>query len=185
MPRRPHLRTAALSAVPLLCVTLLASGCGYALVGRASNLPDDVRAVYVQPLDNRTARSQVDQFLTRSIADELVTRQRFQVLSSPSGSDATISGAVTGFSVTPVAFDDQGRATEYEIVIRAAMEFRRAPQGGEEEGRVLWSNSSYLFRQNYPLDLSDLEYFDREDLALQEAAKSFAETMVSDLLEGF
>lgn len=171
--------------VLLLLAALATSGCGYALVGRASNVPDDVRAVYVEPLDNRTSRSQVDQFVTRAIADELVTRQRFQVLSSESGADAVISGAVTAFAVTPVAFDDQGRATEYEIVIRAAMEFARVPVGGEEEGEVLWSNNSYVFRENYPLDLSDLEYFDREDLALEEAAQSFAETMVSDLLEGF
>ena len=65
------------------------------------------------------------------------------------------------------------------------MEFARVPVGEEDEGEVLWSNNSYVFRENYPLDLSDLEYFDREDLALEEAAQSFAETMVSDLLEGF
>lgn len=172
-------------ALLLLLAALAAAGCGYSLIGRATNVPEDVRAVYVEPLDNRTSRSQVDQFVTRALADELVTRQRFKVLSSESGADATISGAVTAFAVTPVAFDEQGRATEYEIVIRAAMEFRRVPVGSEDEGQILWSNNAYVFRENYPLDLTDLEYFDREDLALQEAAESFAETMVSDLLEGF
>jgi hypothetical protein len=172
----------------LICVvlaTLALTGCGYSLVGRASNVPDDVEAVYVQPLVNRTARTQVDQFLTRAIADELVTRRRFDVLSSVGGADAVISGAVTGFAVTPVAFDDEGRATEYEVVIRSAMEFRRVPPGRDEKGEVLWANSSYQFRENYPVELTDVEYFDQEDLALQEAAKRFAETVVSDLLEGF
>jgi len=181
--RRATLIPALLAVLTLAVVTL--AGCGYSLVGRASNVPADVGAVYVQPLENRTPRTQVDQFLTRAIADELVTRRRFDVLSSASGADAVISGAVTGFAVTPVAFDDQGRATEYEVVIRSAMEFRRVPAAADEEGRLLWSNSSYQFRENYPVELTDLAYFDQEDLALQEAAKRFAETVVSDLLEGF
>jgi hypothetical protein len=168
-----------------LALPLALSSCGYSLVGRASNVPDDVKAVYVQPLENRTARTQVDQFLTRAIADELVTRRRFEVLSSAGGADAVISGAVTGFAVTPVSFDAEGRATEYEVVIRAAMQFRRVPDRPDEEGQLLWSNSAYQFRENYPVELTDLAYFDQEDLALQEAAKRFSETVVSDLLEGF
>jgi outer membrane lipopolysaccharide assembly protein LptE/RlpB len=167
--------------IPLLAALLAAGGCGYALVGRASNVPADVKQVYVQPLENRTPRSQADQFLTRAIAGELVTRQRFAVLSSPEGADAVISGAVTAFAVTPVAFDDQGRATEYEIVITAAMQFRRSG----EDGEVLWQNDRYVFRQSYPISVSETEYIDLGDQALQEAAERFAATMVSDLLEGF
>ena len=167
--------------VPLLAALVATGGCGYALVGHASNVPTDVHEVYVQPLENRTPRAQADQFLTRSIADELVTRQRFAVLSSPEGADAVISGAVTAFAVTPVAFDAEGRATEYEIVITAAMEFRRAG----EDGEVLWQNDRYVFRQSYPISVSEVEYIDLGDQALQEAADRFAETMVSDLLEGF
>jgi len=174
-----HLRRLVL--LPVLAAIVATSGCGYALVGRASNVPDDVEAVYVEPLQNRTGRSQADQFLTRAIADELVTRRRFTVLSSGEGSDAVISGAVTAFGITPVAFDEEGRAIEYEIVITAAMEFRRSG----EEGEVLWQNDRYVFRQNYPVEVDETEYFDRGDQALQEAAERFAETMVSDLLEGF
>lgn len=166
----------------LLAVLVTSAGCGYNLVGRAANVPEDVQRVYVRPLENRTPRSQADQFLTRAIADELVTRQRFVVLSSAGeGEDAVISGAVTAFAVTPVAFDAEGRATEYEIVISAAVQFKRPG----EDGEVLWSNERYVFRQNYPIEVDVVDFIDREDQALQEAASRFAETMVSDLLEGF
>lgn len=163
-------------------VLLLAalSGCGYALVGRGSNIPEDVREVYVQPLENRTQRSQVEQALTRSIADEMVTRQRFAVVGSPDGADAVLSGAVTGFYITPVTFDAEGRATEYEIAITAQFAFKRT--GAEE---VLWSADRYTFRESYPIDANEAGYFDREDEAIEEAAERFAETVVSDLLEGF
>lgn len=176
--RRRFAPLAALAAV--LAAVLATAGCGYALVGQASNIPADVERVYVAPLENRTPRSQADQVVTRAIADELITRQRFTVVDSQDEADAVLSGAVNGFGVTPVSFDDQGRATEYEISITAEMLFQRVP--GEE---VLWSNEQYVFRQNYPVEISETEYFDREDLALQEAAERFAETMVTDLLEGF
>jgi hypothetical protein len=35
------------------------------------------------------------------------------------------------------------------------------------------------------VDTQELEYFDRENLALESAADRFAETVVTDLLEGF
>lgn len=166
----------------LLVATLIGSvGCGYSLVGRASNLPADIRRIHVQTLENRTQRSQVEQFLANAIAQELVTRQRFKVAPSAADADAELSGAVTAFNVTPVTFDDQGRATEYEIAITAKMTFRRTGQ----EGAILWSNDQYVFRQSYAVEVSAAGYFDQEDSAIEKASVSFAETMVSDLLEGF
>lgn len=170
----------------LALAAALLSGCGYALVGRASNIPEDVRRVYVEPLENLTARSQVEQFLTRSITDELVTRQRFKVVASRSEADAVLSGTVTAFAVTPVTFDGQGRATEYEIVINARMAFvRRDGDGDPTNDQVIWSNDRYVFREPYEVEVSPEQYFDREDVAIEDAADRFAETMVSDLLEGF
>lgn len=163
-----------------LVFSLSLGGCGYALVGRGSNIPADIREVYIRPLENRTPRSQVEQFLTRAIADEMVTRQRFAVVAGTEGADAELSGAVVFFGATPVTFDPGGRATEYEIAITAQITFKR--MGSDE---VLWSNDNYTFRQTYPIEATGAEYVDREDEAIEEAAERFAETMVSDLLEGF
>ncbi len=170
------------SLAPLVAGLLVATltGCGYTLVGRASNIPDDVRRVYLRAFENNTARVQVDQILTRALADELVTRQRFQLLSAPEGADAEISGAVLSFLVNPVSFDAEGRATEYEISVEAKIAFRRL--GAEA---VLWENDRYVFRDSYPLEASELGYQDRETPAIEATAKKFAETVITDLLEGF
>jgi len=74
----PRLR----GVVSLLIMTCLSSGCGYALVGRGSNLPPEVRNVYLKPFENGTGRARVDSILTQAVADELVTRQRFAVVAS-------------------------------------------------------------------------------------------------------
>ncbi len=156
-------------------------GCGYSLVGRASNLPSDISEVYIRPLENRTQRSQVEQFLTSAIAQELVTRQRFQVVQSPANADAELSGAVTGFVVTPVTFDREGRATEYEISILSRLVLRRTGDDPVE----LWSSDRFQFRENYKLDVSAEGFFDLEDTAIEKLAGRFAETLVTTLLEGF
>lgn len=213
---------------------LILSGCGYALVGRGSNLPEDIREVYIRPLENRTPRSQVEQELTRAIADELVQRQRFAVVGNVDEADAEISGAVVFYGATPITFDAEGRATEYEIAITAQIVFKRTSPGGSAPAAgatapaeaaptattpppgtpdrppgapgttgtpgapgaprvpatpvidplVIWSNDRYTFRETYEI-AADANYVDLEDEAIQEAAERFAETMVSDLLEGF
>jgi outer membrane lipopolysaccharide assembly protein LptE/RlpB len=169
---------AAITVLAALAVSL--AGCGYGLVGRGNNLPADIRSVYLKPLENKTPRTQAEQFLTRAIADELVTRQRFSVVASEAGADAELSGAVVAFGATPVTFDNSGRATEYEISITASILFKRV---GKEQ--ILWKNERYNFRESYPVEVSNTGYFDQENLALEKASKRFAQTMVSDLLEGF
>jgi len=160
------------------------AGCGYALVGRGTSLPEDIRTIYVQTLANRTARAQVDQILTQAIIDEFVTRRRFEVVRSQIEADAVMSGTVMAFNTRPVTFaregSTSGRATEYEIIITANMEFRRT-----DSGDVLWRQSQYQFRESYQVDVSEIEYFDRQDQALEEVAGKFAETLVIDVLEGF
>lgn len=169
--------------VALVALSLVAgvlAGCGYALVGRGTNVPEDVREVYLSPFENRTQRQQVDQFVTEAIAEELVTRRRFDMVGDRAAADADLSGAVVGFGLTPITFDDQGRATSYEISITAQVLFRRVP--GDE---VLWRAENYLFRETYEVDLGEGGFLDLEEQALRDAAERFAETMVSDLLEGF
>ena len=79
-----------------------------------------------------------------------------------------------------MTFDNSGRATEYEIAITAQVKFQRV---GSED--VIWSNDRYVFRQSYPVEDIEAGFLDLEDEAIEEAAERFAETMVSDLLEGF
>lgn len=168
----------------ILAVAALMAGCGYNLVGRASTIPEDVHSIFVAPLINATQRAQVEQILTQAISDELVTRRRFAVLNSASGADAVLRGTVLTFSVRPLTFDADGLADNFEISITADMRFERPPALGADEAEVIWSNSRYLFRQDYPLE-EGAAYFDRENLAIEETSVRFAETMVTDLLEGF
>ncbi|MCP4201758.1 MAG: LptE family protein [bacterium] len=171
-------RTRALTALALVPLFLI--GCGYALVGRTSTLPEDVRNIYVEALKNTTRRSQLEQVLARAIADEFVTRRRFEVVRNRSEADGILSGTVNSYYVRPVTFASGGRATEYEIVIGAQMLFTRA--NGDE---VLWQQDRYTFRELYEANVSEADFFSRQDEAIEEVAVKFAQTLVIDLLEGF
>jgi outer membrane lipopolysaccharide assembly protein LptE/RlpB len=167
-------------ALVLLQSVLVLGGCGYGLVGRSSSLPDDIENIYVEPLTNRTTRTQVDVLLTQAISDEFVKRRRFNLVSERGQADALLTGVVTAFSERPVTFGSQGRGREYEIQIIADMAFARP--GSEEP---IWFRSGYRFRETYEIDVSAADYFDRADLAISEVAQQFAEVIIIDLLEGF
>ncbi len=164
----------------LLAAVSVLGGCGYGLVGRTSSLPEDIENIFVEPLANRTTRSQVDLLLTQAIGDEFVKRRRFNLISARSGADAVLTGIVTGFVERPVTFGGEGRGQEYEIQITVDMQFSRP--GAEEP---LWVRNGYRFRETYEIDVSAADYFDRSDQAIEEVAEQFAEVIVIDLLEGF
>ena len=50
---------------------------------------------------------------------------------------------------------------------------------------MIWKSDRYTFRENYPLDPTAADFFDRENETIDRASKRFAETLVTDLLEGF
>ncbi|HXM76274.1 MAG TPA: LPS assembly lipoprotein LptE, partial [Thermoanaerobaculia bacterium] len=107
---------AALLVASLASVASVA-GCGYSLVGRTSTLPPSIRVVQFQTLANQTSRVGVEQRLSREIARELASRGRFAVQAQAAGADAALIGAVIGFDLYAVAFDESGRAREYQVRI--------------------------------------------------------------------
>lgn len=164
----------------VVLASLALSACGYSLVGRATNLPADVTAIAIRTFENRTARVGIEQILTRAVNDELVTRQRYRIVTEDGQAQARLSGEVLTFDVAPLTFDADGRATDYQITITAKVELRHL---GRDE--PIWANDRYTFREVYPIQNEAELFFEQETEALEEAAEKFAESMVTDLLEGF
>lgn len=173
---RPGVFLAAL----LVAVAGLSAGCGYSLVGRGSTLPDTVRVIRFQTLANETSRVGVEQRVSREVARELATRGRFEVSATAGPADAELSGAITQFDLYPVAFDEAGRAKEYQVGVTARVTLKTLP-----DERVLWENPVYTFRENYTLPASAASYADRENEAIDRVAERFAASLVSSVLEGF
>ena len=159
---------------------LAAGRCGYALVGKGSSLPDSIRVVQFTTLENMTQRVQLEQRFSAEIARELASRGRFSVQSGAAGADAALTGAVLAFNLFPVAFDNQGRATDYQVQVTARLSLKTVP-----DGKVLWENPAYTFRDNYQYSLTAASYVDLENDAVDRVASRFAQALVTSLLEGF
>ena len=98
--------------IPLALATM---ACGYALVGRGSNIPEDVQIVYPEPLENQTRRPQVEQILNQTIADEIVLRGRFDLANGEEGADgAHRAGGQHGRGVPGVHRDARPGARHYQ-----------------------------------------------------------------------
>jgi outer membrane lipopolysaccharide assembly protein LptE/RlpB len=161
-------------------LVLAVCACGYSLVGKASSLPESIRVVQFTTLENMTPRVGLEQRLSAEIARELASRGRFKVQSGAEGADAVLNGAVVGFDLYPVAFDSQGRATDYQVRVTARVSLKTIP-----EGKALWENPAFTFRDIYQFSSSAASYVDRENDAIDRVAGRFAQSLVTSLLEGF
>lgn len=157
------------------------SGCGYALVGTGRGiLPEGASTVYVETLVNDTPRVGLEQRLTDAVLRELAGRKRLTPVSDRATADVEITGKILSYQVSPVRFDDQGRALEYEISVTA-----RVKLTDRKTETALFENPSFLFRQPYPVSATSSSYVDIENAAIESIAQPFARSLVTTILEGF
>ena len=95
-------------AVAMLAMAGAASGCGYALAGRGSYLPKDIKTVAIPPLENRTNVSRLETILTDRIRTEFIGRNRqYKVVTEEAGADAVLRAELIGFSTQTAGLNAQ------------------------------------------------------------------------------
>ena len=164
-----------------LALLLLLTGCGYSLVGHSNFLSPDVHTIQVPTFVNRTTRVELEQFVTQSVSDEMVARGRLRLVTAPDQADVILRGSIDSFGIFPIAFNQQGFATQYQISITANI----ALVDHRNEDKVLWKNDQYRFTENYEVSNASADASSQETRAIREIAVRFSETLVTNLLEGF
>ena len=160
----------------------LLAGCGYALVGKSNNLlPPTVHTLSVPAFVNKTTRVELEQRVTQAVADEFVSRGRLRLVRSEKDADVILRGSIDSFGIFPIAFNQQGRATQYQVAITANIELL----DHRNEDKVMWKNDQYRFTENYQVNIESTDAFDQETRAIQDIAVQFAQSLVTNLLEGF
>lgn len=172
--------------VGLLLAVTLSSGCGYALSGQGSFLPDYIQTIGVPLFENGTTVFEIEQSLTQQVRSEFIGRGGYRVVAADTGVDALLSGTISGVSITPATFTAQQQASRYIFTLRAAIEFRDLATD-----EVLWENPQLTFSDEYqvassgggPIDAS--LFFGQQSNAVERVARDFARTVVSSILEAF
>lgn len=146
-----------------------------------SELPAHIKTVAVPAFQNNALRFKIEHRFTEAVMDELIRRGHgLQVQSERQGADAVIDGIVKSFNFAGVLLDDKGRARVFEVTITAAVTVR-----DQHENRVLYDNQNFVFRGEFEFANDPRNFFNEEDPAVMRLARSFAESIVSTLINGF
>src|SRR6266849_3973462 len=146
-----------------------------------SQLPPYIKTVAVPAFQNQALRFKIEHRFTDSVMKELIHRGHgLRVQSEREGADAVIDGVVKSFGFGGVLLDDKGRARIFEVTIVAAVTVR-----DQHENRVLYDNQNFVFRGEYEFANDPRNFFNEDDPAVMRMARSFAESIVSTLINGF
>ena len=146
-----------------------------------NQLPKHIKTIAVPAFQNNALRYKVESRFTEAVVNELIHRGRgLRVQGSREGADAVIEGVIKSFSYGGVLLDDRGRARIFEVTIEAAVTVR-----DQTENRVLYDNQNFVFRGEFEFANDPRNFFNEEDPAVMRMARSFAESIVSTLVNGF
>ena len=168
------------AAVAVVAVCWLATGCGYHTAGHVTTIPDNVRSIAVPAFVNQTHTYKIEQMLTSAVVREMVTRTRYHIISNSDDADAILKGIVLSTYTTPMTYDSKtGRAASVLVVISLDVSLT------DKQGGVLYRNPAYLFREQYEVSRDPNSFFEEDTPAYQRLSRDFAQTLVSNILEGF
>lgn len=165
----------------LLALLMVSAGCGYHTAGHAVQLPEHVKIIAVPAFVNETSEYRIEQLLTASVVREFTTRTHYRILNNSSdAADATLRGTVISTSASPLTYNSAtGQAASVLVVVSVRVALT------DRQGKVLYQNPSYLFREQYEVSQDLASFFEEDSPAFRRLSQDFARTLVSNILEGF
>lgn len=143
-----------------------------------NQLPPHIKTVAVPAFQNSALRYKIEHRFTQAVMDELIHRGRgLRVQSDREGADAVVEGIIKSYSFGGVLLDDKGRARIFEVTITAAVTVR-----DQTQNRILYDNQNFVFRGEYEFANDPRNFFNEEDPVIQRMARSFAESVVSTMI---
>lgn len=156
------------------------SGCGYHTLGAATHLPPDARTLAIPVFATRTDSYHTETVITDAVIREFAARSRLRVTPDASGGpDAVLRGTILQQSVVPLTYNTSTQqSSSFLVTVIASVKVTA------RDGRVLYENNNYVFRQQYQSTTDLPVYFDESPAAIQRLSRDFARALVADVLEG-
>ncbi len=168
-----------------LVLTLTFTACGYHTSAHNVILPSEVRTLAIPAFLNQTQTYKVEQTLTKAVVREFTTRTKYHIVFAArkdegADADATLRGTVLSATTAPATYDSKsGRASTELVTVKMHITLT------DRQGKVLFENPEYTFREEYQVSGQLSSFFEEESPALDRLARSFARSLVSNVLEGF
>lgn len=170
------------SLAVMTALLLLTTACGYHTNGNnAPRLPTDVHTIYVPGILNATQTYRIGQTFTEALIKELRERTNYRIITANDGTaDAVLSGTITSVYIAPLTFDSAtGRVSTSLVVVYMNAKLAK------NDGKVLWSNPSFIYREQYQESVDPASFFEESTPAVQRIANTFSKQLVADILEAF
>ena len=163
-----------------LTALLCATGCGYHTLGAATHLPANVRTLSVPVFSTRTEAYHTETLMSEAVLREFAARTRLRVTpDSGADADAVLRGTILTQTVSPLTYNtstQQSSSFLITLVVAVTLTGR--------DGKVLYENKGYTFRQQYQSTTNLATFFDESPAAEQRMSREFARALVADVLEG-
>lgn len=163
-----------------LVLAVLLAGCGYHAPGNGDGwVGEGGRTLYVQLFANHTAEPYLDTILTDEIAAQFARSRLVELTGQGAAADLLISGTVTDFSSSALAYNPKDNVSEYRAQITVSARLLR-----RSDDTVLWQGN---LSRSETYSSSDDKSVQRssERLAARIAARRLAEDLMARLLEDF
>jgi Lipopolysaccharide-assembly len=164
-----------------LCLLLSSFACGYHVAGKGDRLPPDVKTIAVPIFVNKSPRYRIEQTVAKAVTQEFIERTSYGITPDPREADAVLEGTIKDVRAGVVTFDlNTGRATTMQIQVTAEVKLVDT-----HTQKVLFSNSNYVFREQYQISPSESGLFEEDQPALERLSRDLARTLVTAILENF
>jgi hypothetical protein len=140
-------------------------------------LPNNIHTLGIPTFRNLTNQFRLEQQLTSATLQEFAARTRLPVNSSSSGVDAVLLGEIRSISSSPVTFGTDTFGSAFLVTVQISVKLVHL-----EDGKVLWENPDYLFRERYVFNSKVVDFFSEESPALERLAREFAASLASTVL---
>jgi outer membrane lipopolysaccharide assembly protein LptE/RlpB len=168
-------------AMALLSAVLMwLTGCGYHTLGAATHMPSNVRTLSVPVFATRTEAYHTEALMTNAVIREFSARTRLRITpDSGARSDAVLHGTILTQTVAPLTFNTSTQQSSSFLITMVVSVVLTA-----HDGKVLYENRNYTFRQQYQSTSNLATFFDESPAAEQRLSREFARALVADVLEG-
>ena len=158
----------------------LLTGCGYHTAGHVVTIPQDVHTIAIPAFINQTQTYRIEQRLTAAVVQEMIARTHYHVVNQAAEADAVLRGTVLSTTSAPLTYNTQtGQVSSVLVTVSMKVSLK------DKDGKVLYQNPSYLFRQQYQVSNDPPSFFEEDSPAFERLSREFAQTLVSNILEGF
>ena len=162
-----------------LLFALLLGGCGYHLAGRGNLLPADLHTLSIAMFTNRTSQPFLENYITNDLLARFARQPQLGLSENASQADAVLSGDITGYSSSPVAYNKTDSITEYRSTVTLSATFRRS-----SNGRVLWKGT-VSWSEDYPADIDKTIQYDNEIAAIKVISRRLADEVYTRVTDNF